>query len=239
MISTGKIQVFLLHFAGGNCYSFQFMKPFFPAEFEFCPMELPGRGKRMSEKLLIDTDEAVNDYINQIKSRRNQNPYMIYGHSMGASLGLLVAKKMEELGDAPARLIVSGNAGPGTRDDKRRSIMGDEELKADLRKLGGIPDQVFENKELYDFFVPIMRADFAVLENEKELGNDFKISTPVTALMGDQEETVAKIKNWRNFVSNEFEHYILKGNHFFINDQPAKIVNTIKVAYDRSLVSKY
>ncbi len=50
-----KTQLFLLHFAGGNYYSFRFMFPQLN-EFEIIPVELPGRGKRMKENLLKDFD---------------------------------------------------------------------------------------------------------------------------------------------------------------------------------------
>lgn len=228
-----KIQVFLLHFAGGNCYSFQFLKPFFPSNLEFYPLELPGRGKRMNEQLLSEESYAIMDYVDQIRSRRNTGPYIIYGHSMGASLGLRVTRRLEELGEnPPLKLIVSGNAGPGTGDKKCRSEMEEEELKKELRILGGVPEELLETPELFDFFSPIMRADFKLLEQSRELSSDFRISAPIIALMGDEEETHEQIENWGKFTSGNFEYHLLKGNHFFIHDHPAEIMNVIKNGHD-------
>lgn len=238
MINSEKIQVFLLHFAGGNCYSFQFLKPYFPVNFEFIPLELPGRGKRMLEELLFDESHAIADYLNQIKALRNKKPFLIFGHSMGATLGLRVAKKLEESGDSLLRLIVAGNAGPGTGERKRRSEMGDEELKNELRTLGGVPEEVLENEDLFNFFIPSMKADFKLLENLKELDENYKIQAPITAVMGDEEETADEIGNWGRFTSNEFVHQLLKGNHFFIHDHPSEIGKIFKNSYDRSLVLK-
>jgi external thioesterase TEII len=45
-----KPQLFLLHFAGGSCYSFQFMLPYLK-DFNVLPIELPGRGRRIKESL--------------------------------------------------------------------------------------------------------------------------------------------------------------------------------------------
>lgn len=239
MMSTDKIQVFLLHFAGGNCYSFQFLKPYMPREISFFSLELPGRGKRMKEPLLIDQSRAIEDYLQQIQSLRNDKPFLVYGHSMGASLGLRLTKRLEEVGDAPARLIVSGNAGPGTGEKKKRSEMNDVELKEELRKLGGVPEEVLENEELYNFFIPIMKADFKLLEDGDEPGEAFKLNTGITAVMGEQEETAAKIGNWARFTQAGFDHQLLSGNHFFIHDHPAKMTRLIKESYDRSLVLKY
>jgi surfactin synthase thioesterase subunit len=204
-----NLQLFALHFGGGNCYSFQFLKPFLPVNFDFHPLELPGRGKRIKEKLLSTEFEAIEDLVFQITSLRNDQPYLIFGHSMGASLGLRVTKRLEELGDPPKRLIVAGNAGPGTGDfGKCRSEMNDEELKEELRTLGGISDEVLINVDLFNFFAPIIRSDFRLLENGEKLDSGFKISSRLTAIMGDQEETSEKIENWRKFTSNEFTFFL-------------------------------
>lgn len=228
----------MLHFAGGNVFSFQFLKPYLPVNFDFHPLELPGRGKRINEKLLSTEFEAIEDLVSQITSFRNDQPYLIFGHSMGASLGLRVTKRLEELGDPPKRLIVAGNAGPGTGDDdKCRSAMNDEELKEELRTLGGVADEVLNNDELFNFFAPIMRSDFRLLEKSEKLDHGFKLNSPLIAIMGDQEETSEKIENWRNFTSNEFKSYLLPGNHFFIHDHPSDLIRIIKNHYDRPLVS--
>lgn len=222
-----ETQLFLLHFAGGNFYSFQFLKPFVPSGYSFCPIELPGRGKRMSEALLYSESEAVADLVRQIKAKRNGRPYLLFGHSMGASLGIRVAKKMEELGDAPDRLILAGNAGPGTSDRKNRSTMTDAELKEELLTLGGVGNEVLMNDELFDFFAPIMRADFGLLENAEELTDDFKVEAPICAVMGTAEETAPQIENWKRFTSSQFSSQLLEGNHFFIHDHPFQLMKII------------
>lgn len=233
-----KAQLFLLHFSGGNCYSFHFLKPYVPGNFEFHPLELPGRGKRIREKLLLEEPEGIEDLLSQITSLRNNQPYLIFGHSMGASLGLKVVKRLEELGDPPRQLIVAGNAGPGTGyHEKCRSAMNDEELKDELRILGGVPDEVLNNDDLFNFFAPVMRSDFKLLESGEKPGPDFKLNSPITAIMGDKEETFEEIENWKKFTYGEFKSYLLPGNHFFIHDHPSDLMQIIKNSYDRSLVS--
>ena len=237
MAQKNKIQLFLLHFSGGNCYSFQFLKLHLSTDFDVYPLELPGRGKRMREELLSTESEAIEDYVSQIVSLRSCHPYLIFGHSMGASLGLKVTKRLEELHDPPSRFIAGGNAGPGTGDCKFRSKMNEEELKKELWSLGGIPEEVLNNDELFSFFGPIIRADFRILEEGKGLDTGFKVNCPVTAVMGDKEENAELIENWKNFTTSDFEFYHLPGHHFFIYDHPADLVRIIKNCYDRSVVS--
>ncbi|WP_428231977.1 thioesterase II family protein [Flavobacterium sp.] len=234
MYSNQKTQIFLLHFAGGSCYSFDFLKNYIQNSFEYHALELPGRGKRNLERHLFKKTDAVLDYVSQIKKLRiNNRPYIIFGHSMGATLGLSVAKKMEEHSDPPSLLIVSGNPGPGASyNDKVRHTLSDFEFKKELRSLGGVPEEVLEDEDLYNYFSPIMRADFEILEKNKLSEVGLVINTPIFALMGDQEETVREIENWQLYTNGKFDHQILPGNHFFIYSQVktlAKIINEYAV----------
>lgn len=232
-----KTQLFLLHFAGGSCYSFDFLKPALNQVFDFLPLELPGRGKRIDQVLLDHKAEAIQDYIKQIQVLRNGQPYLVYGHSMGATLGLSVVKGLELINDPPMQLIVSGNAGPGAKEPVdpltglpkvERYLMNDAGFKDALRELGGVPELVLTNEELYAYFSPIIRADFAILEKDELYEKDTCIETPVYALMGDQEKTVEQIENWKSFTSGEFTHQVLPGNHFFIHQHSKQLADLIK-----------
>lgn len=238
MQSSQKIQLFLLHFAGGSCYSFDFLKNDIQSNFECHALELPGRGKRNQEPHLLKKTDAVLDYVDQIKKLRNSNkPYIIYGHSMGATLGLSVVKKMEEHFDPPIVLIVSGNPGPGVSyDDKERHKLSDSDLKIELRSLGGVPEEILEDDELYNYFSPIMRADFEILEKYKHSEIGLIVNTPIFAIMGDQEETVTSIGNWKKYTSKKFDYRILLGNHFFIHRQVKRLGEIINECADYSLV---
>lgn len=229
------MQVFLLHFAGGNCYSFDFLRRRFPADVKVIAAELPGRGKRYREPLLYSKRGAIADYVSQLRKSRNREAYVIYGHSMGATLGLSVTKEMEALGDPPRALIVSGNAGPGTRDASahKRYLMNDEDFKSELVKLGGLPDEFLQSEALFEHFAPILRADFELLEKEDRFESGLKISTPIHAVMGDLEETAHRISNWKEFTSGSFTRQLLPGNHFFIHQHPAELAGIIMNCYAR------
>ncbi len=234
MYKLEKTQLFFLHFAGGNCYSYDFLKKEIDSDFEVFSLELPGRGKRLSEDALVDFDKAVLDYLHQIQALRNDQPYLIYGHSMGATLGLFLTKKMEEALDPPIQLIVSGNAGPGVTEIdedgneiiRERYLMKDQDFKDELKHLGGIPDEVLQTKELYDFFSPIIRADFEILEKEP-IRENIQLVSPIYALMGADERNSESIQNWKRFTTTKFQFKILQGNHFFIYEHTNPIARLL------------
>lgn len=234
-----KTQLFLLHFAGGSSYSYDFLSEYLKDHFDFHALELPGRGKRHREKLLKNKEECIQDYLSQIRKLRNGAPFILYGHSMGATLGLSVAKKLEVEGDFPDYLVVSGNSGPDKIEpDERystapkRYLMSDKDFKQELIELGGVTMEVLGNEELYNFFSPIMRADFEVLEKDCATTKNLKINAPIYALMGSMEKTSREIENWKNFTCSDFQNEILKGNHFFIQ-QHAETLADIMVECSR------
>ncbi len=226
----------MLHFAGGSSHSFVFLTSKISQKFEVHTLELPGRGKRFKEQLLTNSQEAIDDYVQQIRAKRNGKPFIIYGHSMGAALGLFVAKKLEDFTDYPEALITTGNPGLGVKDEEeekrgKRHLMNDEDLKKELRRLGGVPEEVLGNEELYDFFSPIIRADFQVAE-EGYATENIVIKAPIKTIMGTEEKCSDRLDNWKRFTASYCNCELWEGNHFFINDHPEALVRILEKSFD-------
>lgn len=229
-----KPQLFLLHFAGGNQYSFQFLIPLLESQFECIPLELPGRGQRMKEPFVNSMDAASDDYFKQIRAKRNKQPFFIYGHSMGALLGFQVAVKLESIGEPIASLVVSGNAGPGVGRRKERSNMSDTDFKAELKIMGGIQDELLNNRELFEFFSPILRQDFKIVESDNG-SNKSRVICDIHAMMGDDEPDVQQISNWDMLTKGNFTSATYTGNHFFIHNHANEVSSQIINLLDRDI----
>ena len=210
-------------------YSFQALVEKLRPTFEVEPLELPGRGRRIKETLLQTKKDAVADLLRQIRARRSKAPFLIFGHSMGATLGFAIVKELELSGDAPVCFIASGNAGPNVKEKNNYSQLPRDEFFDKLRERGGISRELSANEELLEFFEPILRADFALLERAEEKIT-YKINTTIYAIMGNTEEYVAHIENWGNYTTGHFEHEVLQGNHFFVFDHLDKLKAIIEKA---------
>ena len=214
----------MLPFAGGNCYSYRFLDEFL-TQFEVHSLELPGRGKRVSEPLFLNSNEAIHDYLIQIREHRKSGlPFIVYGHSMGALLGLAITAQLEKDGDAPEVFIATGSPGPGVSKsiDQNRCRMSNEELKDELRLLGGVPEEVLGNDMIFDFFSPIIRADFSIVSDG--IPSSLKeINTTTFVVMGSEEEYIEYQQNWNNYVRAEVKYHTLPGDHFFIFRHPKRI----------------
>lgn len=218
-----------MHFAGGNSYSFDFIKPWLN-DFEIIALELPGRGRRGKETLLTDFDLAAADIYRQIIEKRRDIPYFVYGHSMGAYLALRVTSMLGDNNSNPGAIFVSGNPGPGLSrksTKEHRYLLDTKEFKEELRSLGGIPEEVICNSDLFNYLEPILRADFEIIEKNELLAERI-VDVPLMAMMGSEEDRVEEIGNWAKFTSRRFHPVIMEGGHFFIYSNVKQISALIR-----------
>ena len=229
-----KPLLFLLHFAGGSKYSYNFLNPFLD-KFEVKAIELPGRGERMGEDLITSFESALEDTVEQIRKHLTGSDYVIYGHSMGAMLALGAVNELGKNNEGPKAIVVTGNAGPGTYEPTMRSHLGHEEFVEELINLGGFPIEVIENEELFEMFEPILRADFKIAETNYKF-QEIQIEIPIYTVMGNEEKNNEKIRNWEVFANSTLESEILPGDHFFIHEHAQKIAEKIDYSYDHNQV---
>ncbi|RZK23830.1 MAG: thioesterase, partial [Flavobacterium sp.] len=219
-----KVILHALPFAGGNKYSYGGLKNFFPQSIVFNPLELPGRGLRIKEKLCVNIHDLVEDIFNQI-SPHLFTPYALYGHSMGATLAYLLVKKIiEEDYPQPLHLFVSGRGGPSSQAFTSRYLLPDSEFRNLLISLGGIPKEVADNKTLMEFIEPIIRADFQVLENY-QYDYSLNMNIPLSVFIGREEEiSLATAATWQNETNVPIQLHQFEGGHFFIFDHAKCLV---------------
>lgn len=227
-----KVQLYLLHFAGGNRYSYQFLLPFLE-QFDCTPVELPGRGKRSREPLIKDFDEAVSDLYQQIIASRTSGPFALFGHSMGALLAFQICVMLEQKGRGPNYLFVSGNSGPASSHKVSRHLLERNALVDELKTIGGVPDGFFNDDGLFDFFEPMIRADFEIIE-KKTIQFTARVKAPIHAFMGTEEDDVDGIGNWRSLTQSQFKYQLFKGGHFFIHHHACDLARLISMELDKA-----
>ena len=207
---------FLFHFAGGSSFSYDYLRKI--PGIDITALELPSRGKRIKEALLTDLNDAVQDYYNQIIKNTNGNDYVIYGHSMGALLGYLVCHKIQENNlPLPSKLIVSGRKAPSIVRDRNIAKLPDNKFLKEVYDLGGMPDEIKNYPELVNFFLPILKSDFALIESYVHEKRD-KLKVPIDVFFGSSEAYDFEMDGWIEESSQLVNITKLEGNHFFIYD---------------------
>lgn len=236
-----KVKLICLPYAGGSSTIYYKWKKYLSDSIELVPIELAGRGRRMKEEFYESMSQAVDDVYNIINPLIKESDYALYGHSMGTIIAFELCRKLiNERERQPLHLFVSGRYPPSVaREKKYLSRLPNNEFINEIFKLGGTSSKLIDDKELRDLFIPILKADYRIIEEYKYIDINKKFDFGITAFNGkaDTEVTYSEIKQWQNHTIAKNIVYEFEGNHFFINDKFVEITEIINSTID-SIISK-
>jgi medium-chain acyl-[acyl-carrier-protein] hydrolase len=211
-------RLFCLPFAGGGASIYRQWHGGPLAHCEVCPVQLPGRESRIHE---APYDRMARLAGMLAESIPLDKPFALFGHSMGALLAFEIARELRGRGrPAPFHLFVSGAPAPHLCPNRPlRHRLKRDLFIAEIRKLGGTPEEVFRNEELLELALPILRADFATIDTyvyRQEEPHAF----PITAFAGDRDHQVDQfeVMLWRGHTLGQFAFHQFAGDHFFLNE---------------------
>ncbi|MCF3943151.1 thioesterase II family protein [Oceanobacillus alkalisoli] len=223
------MKLYLFPFAGGNSNYYMSWKQRFNSQVEVEPIELSGRGRRIAEPLYSSISEAVQDIYELLRVDQvsTDSPYAFFGHSMGGLIAYeLYYKLLENNEKPPVHLFLSG-VKPPHLERKRRNItqLTDEELMEEVVNLGGTPQELVDNKELLDYFLPIIRSDFKIVEEYEFKEKGTKVACPISILNGkDDRFDLGEIEQWRNYTDRSAAIHYYSGDHFYLNQNMQELV---------------
>lgn len=221
--------LFIIPYAGGSSYSMNGLFKGFDRGCAICMLEPPGRGKRTDEPLINNINDLVDDLFQIMEPTiEKYDQFYIYGHSMGALLSYLLCHKFIALKKKqPLHLFISGCGGPSEREEKEKHLLPSKEFRESLVKYGGITKDVLDNDKLMDFFEPILRADFEVVERYVYKERP-KLKIPITGFFGtDEDISTEEINLWNKETDKPFEIFEYPGNHFFIFEHSSEISSVL------------
>lgn len=223
------IKLFCLPYAGGTSMMYLKWKKYLHPSIELCPIELAGRGRRITEPYYRDLETAVNDIYASIGDILNTSDYAIFGHSMGSAIAYELAKKIAEMGDClPKHLFISGRAAPHICKERQIHQLPDQQFLEEIKKFGGTPQELLENTELLELFLPILRADFKIIESYRYQGENNPLNCNITVLGGRNDDIgLTELAAWQHYTHKEFQMLMFEGGHFFLINQVEKIAEII------------
>ncbi|MBN7773932.1 thioesterase II family protein [Clostridium aminobutyricum] len=225
-----KHVVVCFHHAGGNGAAFRnWMKVHTGHPAEFVPVELAGHGYRRREPLLDRFNDVVRDLVDGVADLVKNRSYSFFGHSMGAALAFAVEHELEHRYHLKAnKVIVAGRFAPAMEDPGHfRVSMGEEALLKEVKKLNPENSYIYENEEFVDFFLPIIRDDYALHEDYQYTGEI--IHAPIVAHSGseDVDSRYEHMKPWEEVTNGSFKIKEFQGNHFFPHNLGERYIEEI------------
>ncbi|MTJ51626.1 thioesterase [Anabaena sp. UHCC 0253] len=214
-----KIRLFCLPYAGGSATVFRTWPDYLPSSIEVCPLELPGRGRQMRLPLYTKMQLLVKEIAQNISPYLDK-PFAIFGHSMGGLVSFELTRLLRsDYGLTPLHLFIAARNAPQVTPTKKPIYnLPDPEFWQEIRNFNGTPDDVMKNTEIMKLFLPILRADFTVLDTyiyTHQPAFDFPIS--VFGGLKDQEFTDYELEAWCEQTIAPFSLQMIDGDHFFIN----------------------
>ncbi|MEU5523801.1 alpha/beta fold hydrolase [Streptomyces sp. NPDC047860] len=216
---TGDVTLLLLPHAGGSAQAFGELAALFPPSVRVLAGQYPGRGPRMRDPLPGQLDDLVGP-LTEAVLRLPPGPLVVFGHSLGAMVGWRLVRALEAAGRPAAGFVPASCLPPHLARpvvDTSRNI-GDAELLAYLRRLGGLPEEVFDEPELLEIVLPILRADLRLTADYAQPGTVDTVSCPLLALGGDADGAVpeAGLGQWLDRTRHAHTGLrMLAGGHFF------------------------
>lgn len=232
--ASPRLRLLCVPYAGGGASLFRRWPGFLPSDVEILAVQLPGREKRLNHPPCADLRVIVDNLLTALCPFLDR-PLAMFGYSMGTRIAFELARKLRARdGMEPAHLLMAACKAPQIPEPPNpRFLLPDAEFKEALRRLGGTPDEVLDNDELMDLFLPAVRADFALKESYVHQPCA-PFACPITAFCGDRDDEAPpdEVSPWHTQTSGEFRMRIFEGRHFFMHDNFNAFLSAIALALE-------
>lgn len=230
VVPQASIRLFCFPYAGGNASIFRQWPAALAPEIEVCPIQLPGRGERMTEPPVAWLPHLIDALLPALADHLDK-PFALFGHSMGAIIAFEMARRLaHQHGLAPERLLISARRAPHVPSTRPPiHALPTEQFLAALRHLDGTPEGVLQSSDYMRILLPLLRADFALTETyvyERGAPLDCAIS----AFGGTDDRLVRSrdLEAWRQQTRGAFCLRTVAGGHFFLHSQSAALLDAIR-----------
>lgn len=225
-----RLRLFCFPYAGGAASIFRAWPQYLPADIELCAVQLPGRENRIRERPFTVLAELVQALLPNLSPYLDK-PFALFGHSMGALIAYETAQQLQEQDRPPTHLLVSGRRAPILPEPEAllHTLPSDEAFLSELqRRYNNLPAIMFEDAEVRELFVPLLRADFMLLETYQSRVHT-SLPCPLVALGGADDPRVspAQLRAWQALTQADFALRIFPGGHFYLNEQVRPLLATI------------
>jgi surfactin synthase thioesterase subunit len=219
-------RLFCLPHAGGGGSTYYSWTAALPPSIEVCPIQLPGRETRIGESCFREMPALV-DALREVIDSTADRPFALFGHSMGALVAFELARECRA---APLRLFVAGHPAPHLpRDSAPLHPLPDGEFLAEVeRRYDAIPPEVKTDVELLSLVLPVLRADFCLVETYPyRAGGALRCPISVFGGADDPYTPRAALEAWRLHSAPGFTMRILPGQHFFVQTAREQILRSV------------
>jgi len=223
------LKMFCFPYAGGTALVFRKWGDFLPSTVQVIPVELPGRGPRLRDIPFVSMPALI-DELSEVIWPLLDRPFAFFGHSMGAVIAFELARALRrKYGCEPQTLFVAGRRAPQVPNSEPATYhLPKDEFIKELIDLDGTPKEVIGNEELMEVMIPLLRADFQLIQTY-EYTVDTPLRCPITVYGGLQDHHVPRdtLSPWKEMTISKFALHMLPGDHFFIRSSQNLLLGSL------------
>ena len=220
-------QVVCFPHAGGSASYFFPVSKALAKTADVLAIQYPGRQDRRTERCIDNVAELAASVTGVLQPWLDR-PTVLFGHSLGATVGFEVARRLEATNTDLLALFASGRVAPTRARDETVHLRDDAGLITAVKALGGISAQVSEDAELLRMVLPPLRTDYKAAETYRYEPGPL-LDTPIQVHLGDSDPkvTVDEARDWRKHTSGHFTMKTYPGGHFYLNTHAPKVIQAI------------
>lgn len=186
-----------------------------------------GHGKKLGKRKAISLVDIATDCFEEMQL--DDQPFCFIGYSMGCLIAYEVIKQLKaQNASMPSHVYFISSNSPNEIDLIDFSKMNNEEFLNYIFTIQPISQELYENKDLLNYFLEITKSDFILISEYKQqqfLIN--KISCDGTVIYGREDLTIDSIKMeiWKDFFSRKCEIIsIANESHFLSRNKLEEII---------------
>ena len=194
--------------------------------FDTVAVRLAGRESRMDESPVTDLDVLADALAEQVSAHAGDRQVFLYGHCSGGVIAYEVARRLE-----PGRLghlVVSAQEAPDRIRSRDVWRLPQKEFLAEVANDGYLPTGLLDQPEMVELVEPALRGDYQAVGSHHSSME--VIPTPVLALLGTEEHTVAEadVRAWEAVTSGGFRLQVIPGGHNLLLAEPEGVAEALR-----------
>ncbi|AZS50299.1 thioesterase [Entomomonas moraniae] len=238
-----KQRIICLPHAGGCASFFKKWTMTLPSSIELIAVQYPGREERLVEPLINNMEQLIDELIIAlIEQQILDKPYLLFGHSMGGYVAYELCLALRECNlPLPYHLVISAGEAPNHKNASTLHLDSDQALLNELDKLNGSQFSLATHPELAQMLLPIIRNDYQLIETWQPQLNSLPLAIPLSTFIAQQdtELTEEQALAWQQQTTNNFHCEYFQGNHFYLIDEQAKVIQALLKIAKQQMRSHY
>ncbi len=225
-----RLRLFCFPYAGAGPVVFHTWPASLSSQVEIIAVHYPGREARLRETPYGSIQPLLKALTNEILPYLDC-PFAFYGHSLGGLIAYELSRALRlQAAPQPVHLFISSRRAAHLPDPLPpiHKLSDAAFAQAVQQRYNNIPAVIRQDPELMALFVPILKADFSILETY-QYTPDLPFDFPISVYGGLQDLGVAEeeLAAWQNYTTQRFALQMYPGDHFFIQSQRGALLGSI------------